>query len=68
MHVPVPTVGALHISEQPKYWRSITLLADHGGRAVFVSSNTWIVGSNLTQGMDVCVYSVFVLDSGLATG
>jgi hypothetical protein len=26
------------------------------------------VGSNPTRGMDVCVYSVFVLGSGLATG
>jgi hypothetical protein len=27
---------------------------------VFTSSNIGIVGSNPTQGMDVCVYSVFV--------
>jgi hypothetical protein len=26
------------------------------------------MGSNPTQGMGVCVYSVFVLGSGLATG
>jgi hypothetical protein len=31
-------------------------------------SNTGIVGSDPTQGMDVCVYSVYVLGSGLATG
>jgi hypothetical protein len=39
-------------------------------RTVFVRSNTGILGSNLTQGMDVCVcvYSVLVLGSGLATG
>jgi hypothetical protein len=41
--------------------------------AVFACSNTWIVDSHLTQGMDVfvCVYSVFVVlsvGSGLATG
>jgi hypothetical protein len=35
--------------------------ADHSGRAVFALSNTGIVGSNPTQGMDVYVYSVFVL-------
>jgi hypothetical protein len=34
---------------------------------VFARSNTGIVGSNSTEGMDVCVYSVFVLGSGLAT-
>jgi hypothetical protein len=37
----------------------------------FACSNTWIVCSNPTRGMDVCVYSVFVLfcvSSGLATG
>jgi formate hydrogenlyase subunit 3/multisubunit Na+/H+ antiporter MnhD subunit len=38
---------------------------------VFDRSNTGVVGSNPTRGMDVCVYSVFVLacvGSGLATG
>jgi hypothetical protein len=35
---------------------------------VFARSNTDIMGSNPTHGMDVCVYSVFVLGSGLATG
>jgi hypothetical protein len=35
---------------------------------VFTCSTTGIVGSNPTQGMDVCVYSVFVLASGLAMG
>jgi hypothetical protein len=35
---------------------------------IFARSNTGIVGSNPTRGMDVCVYSVFVLGSGLATG
>jgi hypothetical protein len=35
---------------------------------VFTCSNTGIVGLNPSQGMDVCVYSVFVLCSGLVTG
>jgi hypothetical protein len=38
---------------------------------VFARSNTEIIGSNLTHGMDVCVYSVFVFPcvvSGLALG
>jgi hypothetical protein len=34
---------------------------------VFARSNAGIVGSNLTEDMDVCVYSVFVLGSGFAT-
>jgi hypothetical protein len=50
--------------------------ADHSGRAskasnVFVYSKTGTMGSNPTQGMDVCnvsVYSLLVLSSGLATG
>jgi hypothetical protein len=35
---------------------------------VFARSNAGIVCSNPTQGMYACVYSVFVLGSGLATG
>jgi hypothetical protein len=35
---------------------------------VFARSNTGIVGSNPIQGMDVCVYSAFLLGSGLASG
>jgi hypothetical protein len=40
---------------------------------IFVGFNTGIVGSNLTQGMDVCVRlfcvcAVLCADSGLATG
>jgi hypothetical protein len=35
---------------------------------VFPRSNAGIVGSNPTSVMDVCVYSVLVLGSGLATG
>jgi hypothetical protein len=47
--------------------------ADHSGRAVFFArSNTGIVGSNLTWGMDVCVRlfcvcAVLCAGSGLAT-
>jgi hypothetical protein len=33
-----------------------------------LSSPAGIVGSNPTRGMDVCVYSLFVLGSGLTTG
>jgi hypothetical protein len=50
----------------------ITVLADHSGRAVkawtvFDRYNTGIASSNPIQGMAVCVYSVFVIGSGLAT-
>jgi hypothetical protein len=38
------------------------------GRGVFARLNTGIVVSNPTQGMDACIFSVFVLDSGLAMG
>jgi hypothetical protein len=53
---------------------SIIKCADHSGRTawnVFVHSNTGIVGSNPTGGMDVCLRSVFVLScvgSGLESG
>jgi hypothetical protein len=46
----------------------ITVGAPSNAWNVFASSNTGIVGSNPTQGKDVCVYSVFVLGSGIATG
>jgi hypothetical protein len=49
----------------------ITVAARSKARTVFARSNAGIVGSNRNQGMDVCVYSVFVLScvgSGLATG
>jgi hypothetical protein len=47
----------------------ITVAARPKARTVFARSNAGIVGSNPTQGMDVCmcVYSVCV-GSGLATG
>jgi hypothetical protein len=43
----------------------LLLLTTHEN--VFARSNTGVVSSNPTQGMDVCVYSVFVLGSVLAT-
>jgi hypothetical protein len=45
----------------------VQVLADHSGRAktwtIFAGSKAGIVGSNPTQGLDVCVwvYYVFVL-------
>jgi hypothetical protein len=45
----------------------ITVTARSKVRKVFARSNTGIVSSNPTQRMDVCIYSVFVLGSGLAT-
>jgi hypothetical protein len=52
---------------------TIIVFADHSGPPskawiVFARSNARIVGSNPNRGMDVCVYSVFVLGTGLATG
>jgi hypothetical protein len=35
---------------------------------VFARSDAGIVGSNPTEIMDVCVYVVLFIDSGLATG
>jgi hypothetical protein len=51
-------------------WRTkpIAVAARSKAWNVFAHLNTGIVGSNPTQGMDVCVYSVFVWGSGLATG
>jgi hypothetical protein len=50
----------------------ITVAARSKAWTIFARSNTGIVGSNPTQGMDVClVYSVFMLScvgSGLAMG
>jgi hypothetical protein len=50
------------------YYLSITVVARSKAWNIFARSNTGIVGSNLTQDIDVCVNSVFVLGSGLATG
>jgi hypothetical protein len=51
-----------------EFWKVIQLHADHSGL-----SNTWIVGSNPTRGMDVCVhlfcvYVVLCVGSDLTTG
>jgi hypothetical protein len=46
----------------------ITVAAPSKAWHVFASSNTAIVDSNPSQGLDVCVYSLFVLGSGHATG
>jgi hypothetical protein len=47
----------------------ITVAAPSKELDVLARSNIGILGSNPTQDMDVfCVYSVFVLGSGLATG
>jgi hypothetical protein len=48
---------ALHYKGQ---WQ-ITVVAQSKAWTIMVRSNTGIVGSNPTWGMDVCVYSVFVL-------
>jgi hypothetical protein len=55
------------------YQLPITVAARSKAWTVFARSNTGIVGSNLTRGMDVCVrvFCVFVVlcvGSGLATG
>jgi hypothetical protein len=53
-----------YISGMYTYCWPITLTARSKAWTVFARSNTGIVGSNLTQGMDVsiaCIYSVFVL-------
>jgi hypothetical protein len=46
----------------------ITVAARSKALNVFARSNTGVVGSNPTQGTDVCVYSLFVLGGGLVTG
>jgi hypothetical protein len=45
----------------------ITVAAQSKAWTVFACSNAGIVGLNPTRGMNVCVYSVFVLGSGLVT-
>jgi hypothetical protein len=48
----------------------ISVAAQSKARTVFARLNAGIVGSNSTQGMEVCVRLCFVLcvGSGLATG
>jgi hypothetical protein len=48
-------------------------MADHSARAVFARSNARIMGSNSTQGMDVCVrlfcvHVALCVVSGFVTG
>jgi hypothetical protein len=53
-----------HIINACKRQWPITVAARSKARTVFAPSNAGIVGSNPTQGMDVCimcVYSVFLL-------
>jgi hypothetical protein len=65
-------VGLLYRSNfcNINYYRSITVASLSKEWTVFACSNTGIVGSNSTQGMDGCVYSAFLLSCvgcGLAT-
>jgi hypothetical protein len=46
----------------------ITVAARSKALTAFARSNAGIVGSYPTRGKDVCVYSVFVLGTDLATG
>jgi hypothetical protein len=46
----------------------ITVAAQSKVWTIFARSNPGILGSNLTRGMDICVYCMFVLDNGLVTG
>jgi hypothetical protein len=45
----------------------ITVVARSKARNIFTRSNTGIMDSNLTQGMDVCLCLFCVLGSGLVT-
>jgi hypothetical protein len=47
--------------------KPITVAARSEARNVFARSNTGIVGSNRTQGVDVCL-CLFCVGSGLASG
>jgi hypothetical protein len=47
---------------------SITVAVRSKAWHAFVHLNTGMVASNPTRGMDVCVYSVFVLGSGFQMG
>jgi hypothetical protein len=70
-----PIIGWLMNADLNKVWEEgivpITVAACSKAWTVFVRSNTGVIGSNLTQGKNLCLYSVFVLScvgSGLATG
>jgi hypothetical protein len=60
--------GADHIKSTVSPHWPITVTARSKVWTIFALTNTRIVGSNPTQGMNVCVYSVFVSCGGLATG
>jgi hypothetical protein len=63
---------SLYFTEPSLNCSPITVAARSKAWAVFARSNTGIVGSNPTQGMDVCVrlfcVCVLCIGSGLATG
>jgi hypothetical protein len=68
------TFTGLHgvISQKTELFITTAVRAGHSGRAVFALSNTGIVGSNPTGGMDVClrllcVCVVLCVGTGLAT-
>jgi hypothetical protein len=58
----------LGIFSRPCNTLPITVAARSKAWIAFACSNAGIVGSNPTRGMNVCVYSLFVLCSDLATG
>jgi hypothetical protein len=63
-------MSVLYLSNYPYVYFCvpITVVVRSEAWNVFAGSNIGILGSNPTQGLDVCVYSVFVLSSGFATG
>jgi hypothetical protein len=68
-----PVIPHYRIWVTEDFVMSITVAARSKARTVFVHSNAGIVGSNPTQGMDVCVSLfcvcvVLCVGSGLATG
>jgi hypothetical protein len=62
------TIASFQILTYLLYIMPTTVGARSKAWTVFVRSNVGIVGSNPTRGIDICVNSVFVLGSGLATG
>jgi hypothetical protein len=71
LYVKKPVSRRRNLFGSPNIKMPITETSRSKAWTVFARSNTGIVGSNPTQGMDVCVYSVFVLScvgSGLPTG
>jgi hypothetical protein len=67
----LPILKFIKIIQSLTLYGPVTVAARSKAWNVFARLNTGIVGSNPARGMDVCVYSVFVLScvsSGLATG